>query len=126
MKTELLNQTLRGFEDLSGVSDEVLNNDIGTANHNAKSVFANLDALPEEAQQVITHMTYKMGASALAGLTDFITAVNAQEWATAGGHIKSSSWASSNSAAATALDNTIKIIGADNSARASFDENFSG
>jgi len=125
MKTELLNKTLRSFDDLSSVSDEVLNEDIRTANHNSKSVFANLDSLPEEAQQVITHMTYKMGSSELSGMTDFISAVNNSQWATAGGHIKTSAWGSSNSSLATALDNTIKIIDADDTARASFDENFS-
>ena len=73
--------------------NEVFDNDVNIYIKEAKSVFINLEKLPDEAQQIIVNMCFNMGAPRLKKFKKFILAIDNQDYITAANEMLNSKWA---------------------------------
>ena len=88
----------------------VFDSDVELYVKEAKKVFSNLDDLPEEAQQVIVNMCFKMGAPRLAKFKKFIAGVDSGDWNTAAVEMMDSRWAKQVGVRAERLRDRIKAL----------------
>jgi GH24 family phage-related lysozyme (muramidase) len=72
--------------------DAFFQSDLDTAIAGAKTIFPDLDNLPEPVQDSIVNMTFNMGVNRLSGFKHFIAAVNIGDWQEAADQLIQSAW----------------------------------
>jgi len=71
---------------------EVFESDIQNVLSDCKSVFADLNDLPEEAQLIIANMMFNLGLTRFCKFKNMIKAINDKKWEKAASEMKDSLW----------------------------------